>query len=190
VALAPHRIGGPKGVGILHKQRRARLSPLLHGGAQELGWRAGTENIPGIVGAGLALGLPRNIDHIQPLQMRLWEGIRGSIQDVRLNGPAPGPGRLPNSLNVSFAGLEGEGLALALDMKGFSVTSGQACSTKASKTPAVLQALGVPEEYGPGTIIISFGPENTIGEVSRLLEALPPLVAKLRQMGGSDFLRT
>jgi cysteine desulfurase len=189
LALAPHRFNGPKGVGILYKCRRAQLTPLLHGGAQELGWRAGTENIPAIIGAGIACEIAQHklvarIQNARELQTRTWNGLAQKIQGIRLNGPQPGPHRLPNSLNFSVSGLEGEGLALSLDMKGFAVTSGQACATKASKVPAVLAALGVPEEFGPGTLILSFGEENTAEEVDRFLEVFPSVVEKLRALSG------
>ena len=178
IAIAPHRFHGPKGVGILYKQRRARMLPLLHGGAQELGWRAGTENIPGIVGAGVACELiasefPARIAHASALQQRVWDGLKKSVNEIRLNGPEPGPQRLPNSLNVSFAGLEGEGLALALDMKGVEITSGQACATEASKAP-------------PGTVIVSFDSENTVDEIDRFLETVPKLVERLRSMENTN----
>lgn len=187
IAVAPHRCGGPKGVGILYKQRRARLAPLIHGGAQELGWRAGTENIPGIVGAGVACEwaartLENRATHARELQRLMWEGLQNRVTDIRLNGAAIGNGRLPNSLNVSIAGVEGEGLALSLDMKGFAITSGQACATKGSKIPPVLAALGVEEKFGPGTIILSFGPENTPAEVQQFLEIFPRVVDRLRDM--------
>jgi cysteine desulfurase len=189
LAAAPHRFNGPKGVGILYKQRRARLTPLIHGGAQELGWRAGTENLPGIVGAGAACelsakNLPQRISYAAALQSRLWSGLQKL--DLRLNGPLPGPNRLPNSLNVSIRNVEGEGVALSLDMKGFAITSGQACATKATKLPQSLAAIGAPEEFGPGTIIVSFDQENTTEEVDRFLNVLPQVVAKLREMNESN----
>jgi cysteine desulfurase len=188
LAMAPHRFGGPKGVGILFKQRRARLAPMIHGGAQELGWRAGTENISGIIGAGVACELAMKemaarVDHVGKLQARMWEGISARVKNVRLNGPVPGAKRLPNSLNFSVAGVEGEGLALSLDMKGFAITSGQACATKANKVPATLAAIHVPEDYAVGTVILSFGKENTVEEVDRFLEVFPGVVEKLRALG-------
>jgi len=188
VAIAPHRFGGSKGVGILYKQRRARLTPMIHGGAQELGWRAGTENIAGIVGAGVACECAMNemdarVSHVGKLQAQMWAGISKRVKEVRLNGPAPGPKRLPNSLNFSVAGVEGEGLALSLDMKGFAITSGQACATKANKVPASLAAIGVPEEYAVGAMIVSFGKENTAAEAERFVEVLPGVVEKLRALG-------
>lgn len=180
VAVAPHRFGGPKGVGILYKQRRSALTPLFHGGAQELGWRAGTENIPGIVGTGAACETfkPGNVAE---LQSRMWAGLR-DFEGLRLNGPPPGPHRLPNSLNISLTGLEGEGLALHLDIKGFRITSGQACATKAGKIPSVLAALNVPEAHAQGTVILSFGKENTADEVDLFLQAFPKAVERLREL--------
>jgi cysteine desulfurase len=163
------------------------LVPLIHGGAQELGWRAGTENIPGIVGAGVACELAsKNLEErantARALQMQMWMGLQNHVKNIRLNGPEPGALRLPNSLNFSVAGVEGEGLALSLDMKGISITSGQACATKASKVPAALAAIGVPEKFAPGTVIASFGQENTSAEVDKFLEIFAVIVEKLRGM--------
>lgn len=187
VAVAPHRLGGPKGVGILYKQRRARLTPLIHGGAQELGWRAGTENVPGIVGAGMACQMASRTmtdraRNARELQRALWEGLRAQVNDLRLNGAVIGEGRLPNSLNFSLAGVEGEGLALSMDLKGFAITAGQACATKTSKVPAVLAALGVEEKFGSGTVILSFEAANTMREIDRFLDVFPAVVERLRQM--------
>jgi cysteine desulfurase len=187
LALAPHRFGGSKGVGILYKNRRARLAPLIHGGAHELSYRAGTENIPAIIGAGLACELaqkelPTRIAHVAALQTKMWTALKSTIREIRLNGPEPGPHRLPNSLNISLTGLEGEGLALALDMKGMAVTSGQACTTKAQSIPPTLAAIGVPENYAPGTIILSFNKQNTPAEIDHFLQTFPALVEKLRAL--------
>jgi cysteine desulfurase len=174
-------------VGILYKQRRARLSPLIHGGAQELGYRAGTENIPGIIGAGVACDLaskelPQRVQRVQLLQKKMWSALHQRVQNIRLNGPEPGQMRLPNSLNFSVSGVEGEGLALSLDMKGFRITSGQACTTRIAKIPPALAAIGVTEEFAPGTLIASFGKENTEAEIDQFLEIFPPIVEKLRAM--------
>jgi cysteine desulfurase len=161
---------------------------MIHGGAQELGWRAGSENIPGIIGAGVACELAMNeiaerVDHAAKLQAQMWNGISKGVKELRLNGPEPGPKRLPNSLNFSLAGVEGEGLALSLDMKGFAITSGQACATKANKVPASLAAIHVPEEYAAGTIIVSFGKENMATEVERFVGVFPGVVERLRTLG-------
>jgi cysteine desulfurase len=187
VAIAPHRFGGPKGVGVLYKNRRARLAPLIHGGAQELSYRAGTENIPAIIGAGLACELaqkelPARTAHVAALQTKMWTALKSTIKEIRLNGPEPGAHRLPNSLNISLTGLEGEGLALALDMKNIAVTSGQACTTKAQAIPATLAAIGVPENYAPGTIILSFNKQNTFAEIDHFLQTFPATVERLRSL--------
>lgn len=187
LAIAPHRFGGPKGVGILYKDRRARLAPVIHGGAQELSYRAGTENIPAIVGAGLACELaqkelPARSAHVAALQAQMWTGLKSTIKEIRLNGPEPGPHRLPNALNISLTGLEGEGLALALDMKNIAVTSGQACTTKAQAIPATLAAIRVPENYAPGTIILSFNKQNTPAHVDLFLQTFPAIVERLRSL--------
>jgi cysteine desulfurase len=187
VAIAPHRFGGPKGAGILYKQRRSRLTPLIHGGAQELGWRAGTENIPGIIGVGVACelaakDLKARAIYVQNLQTQMWSSLKDRIPRICLNGPLPGSHRAPNSLNFSVEGVEGEGLALSLDLKGFATTSGQACATKANKIPATLAAIGVSQEFAPGTLILSFGKENNSGEVDQFLEIFPSVVKNLRQL--------
>jgi cysteine desulfurase len=184
VALAPHRFGGPKGVGILYKNRRARVAPMIHGGSQENGLRAGTENIAGIVGAGAACEIARDegsawIEKVRPLRARLLEGV-SRVTDVRVNG-SQSKG-IANLLNISVAGLEGEGLALHLDLKGFAITAGAACVTKASKIPASLAAIGVEPRFALGTIILSLGPENIAAEVNRFLEAFPGAVERLREM--------
>jgi cysteine desulfurase len=192
LAIAPHRFGGPKGIGILYKQRRARLTPLIHGGAQELGWRAGTENVAGIIGTGVACelvgkDLGGRSGHVAALQAQMWNGLKAGVKDIRLNGAPIGPQRLPNTLNFSVAGVEGEGLALSLDMKGIAVTSGQACTTRATKVPATLAAIGVGEDYGPGTLIASFNKENTANQIDQFLQIFPAVVEKLRAINSQDI---
>src|SRR5438034_1363328 len=128
LSLSPHRFYGPKGVGVLYRNRRARLSSILHGGVQEGGLRAGTENVPALVGAGVAAEialreLPRRLAHAAKLQKRLWEGIHRGVPCVKLNGPRPGPQRLRTNLNISAEFIEGEGLALMLDRKSTRLNS-------------------------------------------------------------------
>lgn len=187
LAISPLRFNGPKGSGILYKSRRAQLAPQIHGGIQETGWRAGGENIPAIIGAGLAcelasLEMPTRITAVRPIQQHLWTQIQSTIKDVRLNGPAPGDRRLPNSLNISIADLEGEGLALNLDLKGFQIGAGAACLSKSSEVPATLAAIGLEPRFALGTIILSFSPENTRAEADRFIEALRAAVARLREL--------
>src|SRR6266496_172945 len=120
LSLSPHRFYGPKGVGALYRNRRARLTSVLHGGVQESGLRAGTENVPAIVGAGVAAEmaareLPERSAHTTGLQQKLWDGLKRHVEYLRLNGPQPGPRRGRTNLNVSVEFVEGEGLALTLD---------------------------------------------------------------------------
>ena len=140
LTLAPHRFGGPQGVGLLFRNPRVPLAPQLHGGVQQGGLRAGTENLAAIVGAGAASALPAI--EVTPLQQQLRGGLLERIEQMTLNGPEPGPDRLPTQLNYSLAGLEGEGLALALDMQGVAIASGAACVMQNLAIPA-LSAIGL-----------------------------------------------
>jgi cysteine desulfurase len=187
VSISPHRFYGPKGVGVLYRNRRTRLQSLIHGGMQEDGRRAGTENIPAIVGAGIAAELARSrLNETQGrtahLQKLLWERLSKSIPEIKLNGPELGPTRLSTNLNLSFLRLEGEGLALALDMKGIAVAAGAACVTKEMRIPPTLQAIGLSEHWAKGTIIVSLGRENEVEEIEYVIDTLPKVVARLREM--------
>jgi cysteine desulfurase len=187
VAISPHRFYGPKGAAILYRNRRARLQSLIHGGMQEDGRRAGTENIPAIVGAGVAAEIAsRKLEetqaHTSGLQRQLWAGFKTTIPDVRLNGPEPGADRLTTNLNLSFLRLEGEGLALALDMKEIAVAAGAACVTKEMRIPPALSAIGLDESSAKGTILMTLGRENTVAEIEYVLNTLPRVVAHLREM--------
>jgi cysteine desulfurase len=187
VAMAPHRFYGPKGVGALYRHRRARIAPLIHGGEQEGGKRAGTENIAGIVGAGKAAEvaareLTNRQTHTRELQKRMFAEILRCVPQVRLNGPGLGPERMPNSLNLSIEFAEGEGLALMLDVKGVAIASGAACVTRTMRVPPVLAAIGLPESLAKGNVILSFGQETTEAEIQYAVEALAMAAATLREM--------
>jgi cysteine desulfurase len=187
LSFSPHRFHGPKGVGVLYRNRRARLASLLHGGVQEGGRRAGTENIAAIVGAGVAAEiaareLDSRIAHVARLQKRLWEGLRTKIPHLQLNGPAPGPKRLGTNLNVSAEFVEGEGLLLMLDARGIAVASGTSCVSKALKVSHVLSAIGLDHSLGQAAILLTLGKDNTDAEVNYVLETLPQVVSKLRGM--------
>jgi len=187
LSLSPHRFYGPKGVGILYRNRRARLTSLIHGGVQEGGRRAGMENVPAIVGAGAAAELanrelPERIAHTARLQQRLWDGLRTNISELKLNGPVPGPKRISNNLNISIGYVEGEGVTLLGDMQGISLTSGTSCVSKSLKISPVLLAIGVEHSFAQGTVILSLGIDNTEEEIDYVLVTLPKIVAKLRQM--------
>ena len=187
VALSPHRFYGPKGVGVLYKSRRARLQSLIHGGVQEGERRAGTENVPGIVGAGVAArlaeqGLQERAAHIGALQKHLWTRLEQSIPHVLLNGPQPGPERLCTNLNISFEFVEGEGVVLMADMQGVSMASGAACVSKALKASPVLTAMGVPNALAQGNVIITLGKDNSNEDIDYAVQVISKVVEKLRGM--------
>ena len=190
LSLSPHRFYGPKGVGILYRNRRARLASLIHGGVQEGGRRAGTENVPAIVGAGAAAELaerdlaPR-IAQTTRLQHSLWDGLKANIQHLKLNGPEPGATRLSTNLNLSIEGVEGEGVMLLADMQGIALTSGTSCVSKSLKVSPVLSAIGLEHSLAQGAIILSLGKDNTEEEIDYVIETLPKIVTKLRRMSPS-----
>ncbi|MBL67360.1 MAG: cysteine desulfurase NifS [Verrucomicrobiales bacterium] len=180
LTLAPHRFAGPQGVGVLCRERRVPLTPLIHGGVQEDGLRAGTENVAAIAGAGVAVGLPP-VD-LAPLQQRLHEGLRERVEGFRLNGSPLGEGRLAHHLSYSFEGLEGEGLALALDMQGIAVASGAACVTKNMAVPPALAAIGLDAALAKGNVLLSLGRDTSADDMDYALEVIPKQVDKLRAM--------
>jgi cysteine desulfurase len=187
VSLAPHRFYGPKGAGVLYKTRRARLQSLVHGGMQEQEKRAGTENLPAIVGAGAAAvaaqrDLPKRQSHVGKLQERLWEQLKRDITHLSLNGSPVGEDRLCTNLNISFEFVEGEGVALMADMQGLAIASGAACVSKALKASPVLTAMGVPHALAQGNVILSLGQENTGEEMDYAAGVLSGIVRKLRGM--------
>jgi cysteine desulfurase len=187
LSFSPHRFHGPKGVGVLYRNRRARLTSLLHGGAQENGWRAGIENVPGIVGAGLAAEIAmrdgaRRSAHCQRLQKRLWNGLKAGIPCLQLNGPEPGPQRAPTNLNISTEFIEGEGQVLLCDMQGIAVAGPTGCVSKSLKSSHVLSAIGLPHALAQAAIILSPGKDNTEEEMDYVIETFAKVVSKLRGM--------
>jgi cysteine desulfurase len=187
LSLAPHRFYGPKGVGVLYRHRRARLTSLIHGGNQEHGLRAGTENVPAIVGAGAAAELAwrelgRRADHTQALQRRLWDELQRRIERLRLNGPEPGPQRLRTNLNVSFEFIEAEGLVLLMDLHGTALHSGPSCVTRDLKIPPALVAIGLDPDLAKSAVLFSLGEQNTDAELDQAVGTLVKAVAKLRSM--------
>lgn len=187
LSISPHRFYGPQGVGVLYRSRRARLTGILHGGGQEGGRRAGMENIPAIVGAGVAAEiagreLSQRAAHVARLQRKLWDGLRATIPHLKLNGPPPGPQRIGTNLNLSAEFVEGEGLLLMLDARGIAVASGTSCVSKALKVSHVLSAIGLDQGLGQAAIMLSLGKDNTDAEIDYVLETLPQVVTKLRGM--------
>ena len=185
MSLSGHKIYGPKGTGILFIRRTTPFLPLILGGGQERERRAGTENIPGIIGISVALEAANRQRlehgaHCQALRDRIIEHITTQVPRVRLNGhPSQ---RLPNNVNFSFEGVEGEPVLLGLDMAGIAASSGSACSSGSLEPSHVLLALGQSAEVARGSLRITLGKYNSSEEVDYLLEKLPELIEKLRKL--------
>ncbi|MSU36268.1 MAG: cysteine desulfurase [Pedosphaera sp.] len=187
ISFSPHRFYGPKGVGVLYRNKKARIVSILHGGVQEGGRRAGTENVPAIVGGGVAAEFARRemagrTAHCARLQKRLWEGLKGAIPYLKFNGPAPGPNRSPLNLNLSTEFIEGEGQLLLCDLNGIAVASGSSCVSKSLKISHVLAAIGLDHALAQGNIIMTLGKDNTDADVDYVVESFARIVTKLRGM--------
>jgi cysteine desulfurase len=185
LSLSGHKINGPKGMGALYVRAGARLDSLIHGGGHEGGRRAGTENMPGIVGLGKAAELARQnlaaeSRDLAALRDRLWGLIEERIPDVQLNGHPQR--RLPNTLNVSFPRIEAESALLLLDQLGIAVSTGSACSSEDAEPSHVLTAMGISPLAARGAIRFSLGMGNTREDVDYLMEHLPGIIEKLRAM--------
>ncbi|ODS34142.1 MAG: cysteine desulfurase [Candidatus Scalindua rubra] len=185
LSLASNQFYGPPGVGALYLRERTRIVPFIEGGIQEGGRRAGTENIPGIVGMGRAAELAKKEMEtreraIKPLSDRLLSGLMNSIDHIYLNGHPEK--RLPNNINVSIEYVEGESILLFLDMKGIAVSSGSACTSRSLKSSHVLSAIGVDDAVAQGSILFSLGVDNSEENIEYVIETLPPIVKRLREM--------
>ncbi len=185
LVLSGHKIGAPKGVGALYIRKGSRMVSLLHGGHQERNRRGGTHNVASIVAFGLACELAgaeleANYHRVKALRDRLERGILSSITEVKLNGHPEK--RLPGTLNVSFSYIEGESLLLNLDMKGIAASSGSACTSGSLEPSHVMGAMGVDVALAHSSTRFSLGPDNTEEEIDYLLEILPPIVQRLREM--------
>jgi len=185
LSLSGHKFYGPKGVGALYIRKGVRIASFIHGGHQERGRRASTENVPGIVGLGKAIELATaNIDEYNKkliqLRDRTIKEIEEKIPFVKLNGDRHK--RLPGNVNFSFRFIEGESLLLMLDMEGIAASSGSACTSGSLDPSHVLLAIGLPHEIAHGSLRLTFGDENTQEDVDRLMEVLPRIVQKLRDM--------
>ncbi|MQF48960.1 aminotransferase class V-fold PLP-dependent enzyme [SAR202 cluster bacterium AC-647-N09_OGT_505m] len=185
LSLSAHKIYGPKGVGVLYVRRGTPFMAQQSGGAQERQRRAGTENLPGIVGTAVALRLAAeerisSSEHCLRLRNRLVEGIQNRIEKVRLNGHLSL--RLPNNVNFSFEGVEGEPILLGLDFAGIAASSGSACTSGSLEPSHVLLALGLSADMAHGSLRLTLGKDNTDEDVDYLLKVLPNLVSRLRAM--------
>ena len=189
LSLSAHKFHGPKGIGVLYAKRGIALENVIHGGAQERGKRAGTENIPAIIGMAAALedacaAIDRNAAHLIPLRDRLIAGLR-AIPYSELNGDAQS--RLPGNVNFCFEGIEGESLLLLLDDKGICASSGSACTSGSLDPSHVLLAIGRPHEVAHGSLRLSIGEDITAADVDMIIAAVTEVVTYLRNM--SPFWR-
>ena len=185
LSLAGNQFYGPKGVGALWLKKGTRIIPFLDGGVQEGGRRAGTENVPAIVGLGKAAELAKaemgaRMNRLSALRDRLIAGLLSRIEHVILTGHPTQ--RLPGNASFCIEFIEGEAMLLLLSSKGVAASSGSACTSRALKASHVLTAMGIPPEIAQGSLLFSFGLENTEEDVDYVLEVLPPIVDRLRQM--------
>ena len=185
LSMSGHKLGAPKGIGAIYIRKGTRISPLIFGGAQEKKLRAGTENIAGIVGLGKAAELAvaemeETTKKLTALRDKLIHGILESIPDSRLNGHPTD--RLPGNCNISFSYIEGESLLLLLDALGIAASSGSACTSGSLDPSHVLMAIGLPHEIAHGSLRLTIDRENTDEQVDFILEKLPGLVQRLRDM--------
>lgn len=186
MTISSHKIHGPKGVGALYIRHGVRISPLVFGGSQERKIRSGTENAPGIIGFGKACELAgqrmeEENKTLVRLRDKLLDGILNSIDHVKVNGPL-GDKRLSNNVNVSVNFVEGESLLLSLDMIGIAASSGSACTSGSLDPSHVLLAMGLSHEVAHGSLRLSLGRQNTDEEIDYVLQELPKIVQRLRDM--------
>jgi cysteine desulfurase len=185
MSISAHKVYGPKGVGAMYIKKGTEIENLMHGGAHELRRRAGTNNVPGIVGFGKAVELLKQneavyVAHYTQMRDYLRDRIENELDEVILNGHQEK--RLPNNLNVSFAYVEGEALLLSLDMEGICVSTGSACSSGSLKPSHVIEALGLDENYLHGTVRFTVGRQTTKEDIDYTVDRLKSVIARLRSM--------
>jgi len=186
LSISGHKMHAPQGVGALYVKKGTRLEPLFHGGRHERSRRAGTENVPGIVGLGKAaelarLALDRGDDKkMAAMRDRLQQGILAQVTEAGVNGE--GAARVPNTTNIHFDGIEGEALEIALDLKGLAVSTGAACSSGAIEPSHVLIAMGLRPDQARSSIRFSLGKQTTESDIDFALALVPETVARLREI--------
>ena len=185
LSASSHKIYGPKGVGALYIRKGTKMVPVQHGGDHERRRRAGTENVPAIVGFGKAVevrarDMGEEADRVRALRDRLWRGTVARVPEVRLNGHPER--RLPGTLNLSFRGVDAESLLLALDLKGIGASAGSACTSGSLEPSYVLTAMGVPTEWSLGAVRCSLGRATTEADIDYVLGVLGPAVARIRAL--------
>lgn len=178
-SVSGHKFYGPKGAGALYVRKGTNLSAMIFGGHHERDRRAGTENVPMLSAMGVAAATLPTTD-LAPLRDRLERGILDQVPDARVNGA--GSPRLPNTSNLCFDFIEGEPLVIGLDLRGFAISSGSACSSGAVEPSHVLLAIGLSDKQARSSIRISLGASNTPGQVDQLIEAVVQSVAHLRRI--------
>jgi cysteine desulfurase len=184
LSFSGHKIYGPKGVAGLYVRKGTKMVSVQHGGEHERRRRAGTENVPGIVGLGKAVevrarDMKEEATRLTGLRDRLWEGIRARVPDVRLNGhPSE---RVPGTANIAYKNVESESIVLGLDLKGIAVSAGSACTSGSVEPSYVLVAMGVPIEWAIGAVRSSLGRSTTAEDVDYVIESVEPVVRKLRE---------
>ncbi len=195
LSMAGHKFYGPKGVGAFYIRKGVKIENLIHGGGQEKGKRASTENTPGIVGLGKAIELavnelPEERARLTKMRDRLMKGLMEKIPYAKLNGPT-GDKRLPNNVNLSFIGVEGETLLLDLDDAGISASTGSACASASLDPSHVLLAIGCKHEVAHGSIRLTLGAKNTEEDIDYALEVIPDIIKRRREMSPlwEDFLK-
>lgn len=185
LSVSAHKVYGPKGVGALFIRKGMNVRPLVFGGGHERRRRAGTTNVPGVVGFGVAADLAaREIEeraaHLVPLRDTLVRGVLERVPFARLNGHPTR--RLPNNVNLSFEYVEGESILLSLDMKGIAASSGSACTSGSLEPSHVLLAMGLPHEVAHGSVRMTLGTGTTAADIEYVIETLPPIIERLRAM--------
>lgn len=185
LSLSGHKLHAPKGIGVLYLKRGTRFRPLLRGGHQERGRRAGTENVTAIVGLGVAAELAMaHMEHentvVKAMRDRLQEGILASVPNAFATGDVEN--RLPNTANIAFEYIEGEAILLLLNKMGIAASSGSACTSGSLEPSHVMKAMGIPYTAAHGTVRFSLSRYNTMEEIERVIEAVPPIVAQLRKL--------
>jgi len=191
LAMSAHKLNGPKGIGALYVRKGTRISPFMHGGGQERGRRASTENVPAIVGLGRAVEIAQQemegeVPRLTSLRDNLIRGLFERIDQIHLNGHPSD--RLPNNVNISVAFVEGESMAISLDLEGIAASTGSACTSSAIEASHVLLAIGLPGDLARSSLRFTLGRGTTDEDIDRVLEVMPRIVARLRSM--SPLLRS
>ena len=186
LSISAHKMHGPQGVGALYVRKGTKLLPMLHGGSHERSRRAGTENVPGIVGLGKAAEVAKqafgrgDLVQIAAMRQRIEDRILSDVEATGINGD--GAPRVPNTTNIYFDYIEGEALVIALDLKGLAVSTGAACSSGAIEPSHVLTAMGLPSDRARASLRFSLGKQNTSEEVDFALSLMPQTVGRLREL--------